>query len=160
MALASPLRTRSRRVYVDTSVWVAVLANEPNAPGLMRDLEAETGQLLTAAWTRTEFASALAIKARRQELTQEGVSALLREFDLWVSGGVAIMPVDSSDFAQAAQLCENVASRLRAGDALHLSVGKRCLATHIFSLDTDMLNNAIALGMSWMDHDDLEKPSR
>ena len=71
-----------------------------------------------------------------------------------------LMPVDSSDFAQAAQLCENVASRLRAGDALHLSVAKRCLATHIFSLDTDMLNNAIALGMSRMDHDYLEKPSR
>ena len=160
MALASP---RSRRVYVDTSVWVAVLAKEPNAPGLMRDLEAETGQLLTSTWTRTEFASALAIKARRKELTQDGVSALLREFELWVSGGVAVMPVDSSDFAQAAQRCgnvESVASRLRAGDALHLSVAKRCLATHIFSLDTDMLNNAIALGMSWMDHDDLEKPSR
>ena len=157
MAVASP---RSRRVYVDTSVWVAVLAHEPNAPGLMRDLEAETGQLLTAAWTRTELASALSIKARRNELTQASVSALLREFDLWVSGGVTVMPVDSSDFARAAQLCENVASKLRAGDALHLSVAKRCLATHLFSLDTDMLNNAIALGLSWMDHDDLEKPSR
>ena len=157
MAVASP---RSRRVYVDTSVWVAVLAHEPNAPGLMRDLEAETGQLLTAAWTRTELASALAIKARRNELTQASVSALLREFDLWVSGGVTVMPVDSSDFARAAQLCENVASKLRAGDALHLSVAKRCLATHTFSLDTDMLNNATALGMSRMDHDDLEKPSR
>jgi uncharacterized protein len=155
--MASP---RTRRVYVDTSVWVAVLAHEANAPGLMRDLEAETGQLLSAAWTRTELASALGIKARRKELTQEGVSALLREFDLWVTGGVAIMPVDSSDFGQAALLCENIASRLRAGDALHLSVAKRCLATHLFSLDTDMLDNAKALGMSWMDHDDLKKPAR
>jgi uncharacterized protein len=160
MASASPLRPRNRRVYVDTSVWVAVLAKEPDAAALMHSLEAETGQLLTSAWTRTEFASALAIKARRQELTQDDVSALLREFDLWVSGAVAVMPVDSADFAQAAQRCENVASRLRAGDALHLSVAKRCLATHIFSLDTDMLNNAIALGMSRMDHDDLAKPSR
>jgi uncharacterized protein len=157
MALAAP---RIRRVYVDTSVWVAVLANEPNAPRLISSLESETGQLLTSAWTRTEFASALAIKARRNELTQEAVSTLLQEFDLWVSGVVAVMSVDSADFAQAAQHCENVASRLRAGDALHLSVAKRCLATHIFSLDTDMLTNAIALGMSRMDHDDLKKPSR
>ena len=158
--MASSRRPRSRRVYVDTSVWVAVLANEPNAPDLIHDLEAETGQLLTSAWTRTEFASALAIKARRQELTQDGVSALMGELDLWVSGGVSVLPVDSSDFARAAQLCERVSFRLSAGDALHLSVAKRCLATHLFSLDTDMLNNAIALGMSWMDHDDLEKPSR
>lgn len=160
MVSASSRRPRNRRVYVDTSVWVAVLANEPNAPDLMGDLEAETGQLLTSAWTRTEFASALAIKARRQELTQDGVSALMRELDLWVSGGVGLMPVDSSDFAMAAQLCERVASRLRACDALHLSVAKRCRATHIFSLDIDMLNNAIALGMSWMDNDVLKKSSR
>jgi uncharacterized protein len=157
MALAS---LRNRRVYVDTSVWVAVLAKEPNASGLMSTLEAETGQLLTSAWTRTEFVSALSIKARRKELTQDDVSALVREFDLWVSGGVAVMPVDSSDFAQAAQHCENIASRLRAGDTLHLSVAKRCMATHIFSLDTDMLNNAIALGMPWIDHDDFPKPAR
>lgn len=148
---------RSRRVYVDTSVWVAVLTQEPSAETLMRALEAEAGQLLTALWTRTELASALGIKARRHELTQERVRQLIQEFELWVAGGLVAMPVDSMDFLQAARLCENIDSKLRGGDALHLSVAKRCQATHLLSLDKDMLENAGSLGMQFIDYDDQKK---
>ncbi len=145
---------RSRRVYVDTSVWVAVLTHEPSAETLMRALEAEAGQLLTAIWTRTELASALGIKARRQELTQARVRLLMQEFGLWVAGGLAAVPVDSMDFLQAARLCEDIDTKLRSGDALHLSVAKRCQATHLLSLDKDMLANASSLGMQFIDYDD------
>ena len=149
--------TRSRRVYVDTSVWVAVLTQETSAEALMQTLEAEAGQLLTAIWTRTELASALGIKARRQELTQERVRQLMQEFELWVADGLAAMPVDSMDFLQAARLCESIDSKLRGGDALHLSVAKRCQATHLLSLDKDMLENATRLGMQFIDDDDHKK---
>jgi predicted nucleic acid-binding protein len=98
-------------------------------------------------WTRTELASALAIKARRGELAQERLSALCREFELWVAGGVSVVPVDSVDFMAAAKQCEHMESKLRAGDALHLCVARRCQVTHLFSLDKDMLENADVLGI-------------
>ncbi len=148
---------RSRRVYVDTSVWVAVLTQEPSTETLMRALEAEAGQLLTAIWTRTELASALGIKARRKELTQDRVRQLIQEFELWVAGGLTALPVDSMDFLLAARLCENIDTELRGGDALHLSVAKRCRATHLMSLDKDMLENASSLGMQLIDYDDNKK---
>jgi uncharacterized protein len=134
------------RTYVDTSVWIAMLTHEPNADAMLSCLEREQ-QLLTAEWTRTELASALGIKARRKELTQIQVSDVLEKFELWTSAGLSMAAVESDDFYIAAKMCENTASGLRAGDALHLSVAKRHEVTHVLTLDRDMQRCARSLGL-------------
>jgi uncharacterized protein len=143
-----PAASRLQRIYVDSSVWIAVLAREAPASTLTDWLAEQDGQLLASYWTRTELASALGIKARRGELTQKQMSLLLQEFERWVTGGLQMLAVDGQDFAAAAALCEDVSSGLRAGDALHLSVARRCQASHLLSLDGDMIKSAPALGLA------------
>ncbi len=133
--------------YVDTSVWMAMLTQEANAEDVLSYLERKPQHLMTAEWTRTELASALGIKARRKELTQAQVSEVLEKFELWISTGLNVASVRSDDFYIASKMCENTESRLRAGDALHLSVAKRHEVTHVFTLDHDMQRGAQSLGM-------------
>ena len=138
---------RTRRVYVDSSVWIALLAHEPSAADLLTWLQAEQGQLMTAMWTRTELASALSVKVRRGELNAAKFTELLKCFDEWIVSDVQLLPVDNADFQRAANLCADSGSRLRAGDALHLTVAQRCQASHMASLDRDLLGNALKSGL-------------
>lgn len=139
--------TRPRRVYLDSSVWIALLTQEPTASALSEWLSGEPGQLITAHWTRTELASALSIKVRRGEIKPSVSKGLLQQFDEWVASEVQLLPVDSSDFLQASYMCADAASGLRAGDALHLAIALRCQTSHVASLDQNMLKNARRLGI-------------
>ena len=151
---------RSRRIYMDSSVWIALLAQEPSAEQLALWLDSEDGQLFTALWTRTELASALSIKARRGEFSQKQVTQLLEEFEQWVATGVQLLNIDNRDFAQAADLCAKVKASLRSGDALHLTVAARHQMTHVATLDSDMRKNALEIGLQVLKYDDHKKPSR
>ena len=151
---------RSRRIYIDSSVWIALLAQEASAERLAQWLDDEAGQLFTALWTRTELASALSIKARRGELSQKQVTQLLQEFEQWVTTGVQLLNIDNRDFAQAAALCAKIKANLRSGDALHLTVASRHQITHVATLDQDMSQNALEMGMQVLKYDDNKKSSR
>lgn len=136
-----------RRVYVDVSVWIALLANEPSSPLLQRWLEQETGQLVTSRWSVVEVASALSIKVRRGELSGQQAQDLYERFDALVLGEVSLVPLATADYDQAAVLCRNAASGLRAGDALHLAVALRARSSHLNTLDKVMALNAEKLGI-------------
>jgi uncharacterized protein len=139
------------RTYIDSSVWIAMLAKESTAGALLACLASPSRQLITSHWTRTELASALGIKARRGEFSQDMVSRMLEDFELWIPAGLNFVAVQSEDFSLAAKMCENVASGLRGGDALHVSVAQRCQATHILTLDHHMQKFAQQLGMISID---------
>lgn len=146
------------RVYIDSSVWIAMLAQEANAEFILDYLSQTSAQIITSEWTRTELASALGIKARRQEFSQEAVSLMLREFESWKSAGLIVAAVFSHDFELAAQMCENIESKLRCGDALHLAVAQRSRVSHLLSLDKDMQRYAQLLGMQMIETYD-KKPT-
>ncbi|MHB1669676.1 MAG: type II toxin-antitoxin system VapC family toxin [Thiomonas sp.] len=147
------LPPQARRIYVDSSVWIALLTREPSAQRLADWIEVQSGALLTALWTRTELASALSIKSRRGEFQPELTADLLQRYAQWTQAGVQMLPVDSQDFTDAAALCADAQTRLRAGDALHLVVARRSGATHLLTLDLDMQRNAPVLGLDWIDLD-------
>ncbi len=151
---------RIRRIYMDSSVWIALLAQEASAERLKQWLDKEEGQLFTAVWTRTELASALSIKARRGEFSQKQVTQLLQEFEQWVATGVQMLNMDNRDFARAAELCANVKAKLRSGDALHLTVAIRHQMTHVSTLDQVMIENAMKMGLQVLKYDDNKKSSR
>jgi predicted nucleic acid-binding protein len=137
----------ARHIYVDTSVWVALLANEPGSPALQDWLETETAPLCTAQWTLVEVSSALSIKVRRAELGAAQAHNLLARFTDLLASSVANIPVAAQDFERAAQLCSGSASGLRSGDALHLAVATRIGAGHMKTLDKVMAQNAGHMGM-------------
>ena len=132
--------------YVDTSVWVALLGREATAPRVARWM-AQGLFMVTAQWTSVEVASALGIKARRGELTQEMVSGICQAFrKLMAMGGVSMEVNERTDFQEAALLCEQVSHGLRAGDALHLAVAQRVGCTHFLSFDKALNRQAEQMG--------------
>jgi len=135
-----------RTIYVDVSVWIALLSNEATSPVLKSWLESETGVLLTSRWSVVELSSALSIKVRRMEFPQEQALALAGRFDALVSAQVRLVPVASADYDHAAAMCRNAGSGLRAGDALHLAVASRARASHLITLDKNMTLNAVKMG--------------
>lgn len=135
-----------RTIYVDVSVWIALLTNEASSPALQAWLESEAGVLLTSRWSVVELSSALSIKVRRAELLPEQAVLLAGRFDALVSGQVRLLPVASADYDHAAAMCRNVTSGLRAGDALHLAVASRARASHLITLDKVMSLNAAKMG--------------
>ncbi len=140
-------RAGFRRTYVDSSVWIAIFAKESRSDVLMSHLTVDDQLLMTAVWTRTELASALGIKARRGELTQSQASQMIKDFELWENAGLSLLAIHNEDFLLAADMCENIESKLRGGDALHLAVSHRCNATHLLTLDHDMQRYGHFLGM-------------
>lgn len=137
----------ARHIYVDTSVWVALLANEPDGPALQDWLETETAPLCTAQWTLVEVSSALSIKVRRAELSAAQAHNLLARFTDLLASSVTSIPVAAQDYDRAAQLCSRSESGLRSGDALHVAIATRVGAGQMKTLDKVMAQNASHMGM-------------
>ena len=58
-------------IYVDTSALVALVVNEPRSTAVADWYARAKGELVSAVWCVTEFASALGIKQRTGQLDQE-----------------------------------------------------------------------------------------
>ena len=149
MAALSALRPRSSRVatYVDTSVWCAYCFNEEDAEKAVQWLgSVEMENVGTAWWTRTEFESALALQLRKKALNEQQAKRSRKLFDNLMAMVVGLNVVEA-DFLEAAHSCKLYASKLRAGDALHLAVAGRHGCTALATLDKDMRGNAHRLGL-------------
>jgi uncharacterized protein len=143
-----PSSARSRTVYVDVCVWIALLSNEPGSVWLQNWLEDESGVLVTSRWSLVEISSALAIKVRRGELTPAQSNDLCQRFDVLAREELQLLPLAAKDYDHAAALCRDTVSGLRAGDALHLAVALRSGAQHLLTLDKVMALNAEKLGLT------------
>ena len=59
------------RVYVDTSVWVAAFGAEVSGAKALECLRnSDLQTIVTSDWITTEFASAIAMKTRRGEISK------------------------------------------------------------------------------------------
>jgi predicted nucleic acid-binding protein len=118
------------KLYVDTSVWVAVFASERDTPRTTRWLQENAGhEIAISPWVRTEFASALSIKLRARLIDDAEATGASTSFSNAVAQSVSELPVLAEDFLTAAAWCSHPESGLRAGDALHLAVAGRHGAT-------------------------------
>jgi predicted nucleic acid-binding protein len=110
-------------IYLDTSVLVSAFLPEATSARVHAWLR-EHGEeaLVISDWTRTEFASALALKVRRQELNNTQAAQVQALFIESADASFVQLEISRTDFRLAAQLCAQADSGLRAGDALHLAV--------------------------------------
>lgn len=114
------------KIYVDTSVWVAVFASEHDTRRATRWLEENVGhEMAISPWVRVEFASALSLKLRTRQIDGAEAIGALTNFSKTVDRSVSELPVLTDDFLTAAAWCGRHESGLRAGDALHLAVAGR-----------------------------------
>jgi uncharacterized protein len=135
-------------VYVDTSAWVALQLREAKTEAVQAWVEANgMAQLACAEWVKTEYASALSIKCRRGDIDHDTFTRAHRTFGQLCVAGPRWLAVEPEDFFEAARFCADPATKIRAGDALHLAVAIRCQCKEFLSLDAVLNDNAQKSGL-------------
>lgn len=129
-------------LYVDTSVLVAMCTHEAKTPDVIQWYSHCTGELVSAAWCVTEFASALGLKQRTGQLTPAQAQTAWLQFERICANDLQLLPVEASTFHKAALLTLDASAGLRAGDALHLACAIKANAKGMVTLDTVLAKNA------------------
>ena len=133
-------------MYVDTSVIVAMLTDEPKTQACKDWFKSLKQAPMSGDWLITEFYSAIALKQRIGQLRQKDVKATIHQFEnLTNNGGIKLIPIARETFAKAGKLTQQYANT-RAGDALHLSVAMQCEAKAFVTLDNAQAASAKQLG--------------
>jgi uncharacterized protein len=129
-------------VYVDTSVLVALCVRERMTAAVSSWYASVKDDLISGAWCVTEFASALGIKRRTGQITEEQAAFAWQSFERMCASDLQLTPIEPPVFHQAAMLTLDASTGLRAGDALHLATALDCKARTIATLDTVLANNS------------------
>lgn len=132
-------------IYFDTSALVALIVNEPQSAAVAAWYARAKGRLVSAVWCVPEFASALGIKRRTDQLDQEQAESAWENFGRLAANDLELLPIEAAHFHLAATMTLEALSSLRAGDALHLACAVRAGARSIATLDEVMASNALRL---------------
>ena len=122
-------------LYVDTSVLVALCTQETKTADVVKWYAACTGELASAVWCVTEFASAMGLKQRTGQLTQTQAQNAWIQFERICANDLQLLSIEAMTFHKAAVLTMDAATGLRAGDALHLACALAAKAQGIVTLD-------------------------
>ena len=132
-------------MYLDTSALVALVVNEPRSTALAAWYTRARGDLVSAVWCVTEFASALGINQHTGQRDQEQARSASQNFERLAANDLRLLALDPAHFHRAATLALDASLALPAGDALHLACAERAGATSISTLDEFMVRNALRL---------------
>ena len=128
--------------YVDTSVLVALCTHEAKTADALKWYGDCVGELASAAWCVTEFASAMGLKQRTGQLTKAQAQTAWLQFERICANDLELLPVEATTFHRAALLTMDSATGLRAGDVLHLACALAAKAQGVVTLDAVMAKNA------------------
>lgn len=134
-------------VYLDTSAIVALIVNETHSAVVARWYAGTRADLVSAAWCVPEFASALGIKQRTQQLNADQAVQAWERFGRFVASDLTLLPVEPAAYHRAAVMILDAGSTLRAGDALHLACAEQAGAKNVATLDEVLARNAQRLKM-------------
>ena len=138
-------------LYVDTSALVALIVPEPGSAAVARWYASATGELVSAVWCVTEFASALGIKQRTGQLDSSQARQAWQRFEQLAAHDLTLLPVTPGHFHRAALLTLGATPALRAGDALHLACAEQAGAGGIVTLDAVLARDAQRLNINPVD---------
>jgi predicted nucleic acid-binding protein len=129
-------------VYLDTSVLVALILNEPKSAEVAKWYGSCIDELVSSMWCVTEFASALGIKQRTGQITKRDAQAAWQRFERLCTNDLELIAIDPGTYYRAAVMTLDASSGLRAGDALHLATAMGAKARSMATLDTVLAKNA------------------
>jgi len=127
-----------RRVVVDASLLVALLANEPETEGVARQFSAWAEadvELHAPSLARYEVANALARKAAHGDIASDDVAAVWAEFDA--------LPINFDTLADGSAVIALALEleRRSAFDAAYVALAQR-IGTELWTIDGPLARNA------------------
>ncbi len=127
-------------LYFDTSFLTPLILEEETSEKVEAFIaKLPAGELSISHWTRTEFASLLAREVRMQALTETNALAAMDQFDHLVTESLQVLAPRAADFDLATSYIKHFATKLRAGDALHLAIASNHGAKTFYTLDQGLL---------------------
>ena len=135
------------KTYLDTSLVVSALSNEPRSPEMRRWLASCPGDdLLISDWVMTEVSAAFAVKVRTGDLSPTMHESAIRQFSLMGARLFQKVPFDVRFFKVAADMAGQPEAGLRVSDALHLAICAQ-QADRLCTLDAGQAQAGAQLGM-------------
>ena len=133
-------------LYVDTSILVGFCTHEGKSPAIHKWYDnSKDIKLISSTWTFTEFASALGIKERTGQINSKESRNAWKLFEAICTNDIELLPIENKVFYSAGLLVLDSKSKLRSGDALHLTAAKYFKAKSIITLDKVLEKNASRL---------------
>lgn len=130
-------------LYFDTSFLAPLILQEATSQNIEAFFaKLPAGQLYVSHWTRVEFASLIAREVRMGGIVERDALLAIGQFDQLVAESFQVLAPSVVDYEQAKGYIQHFATRLRAGDALHLAIASNNSAKTLYTLDEGLLNAA------------------
>lgn len=130
-------------LYFDTSFLAPLILEEATSTKIEAFFaKLPPGELAVSHWTRVEFASLIAREVRMEGLAEPDALLAIDQFDELVAESFQVLIPSVADYELAKATIQHFATKLRAGDALHLAIASNQGAERLYTLDEGLLNAA------------------
>jgi predicted nucleic acid-binding protein len=134
-------------LYLDASVLLPRLIEEPDSDAVAAWLLAERRELLVSDFAVAEVASGISRLVRMRLLAAEEAIARLDEFEIWRAATTSPIDLHAADARLAYLLVRRFELMLRTADAVHLAMARRLDAT-LVTLDRRLQRAAADLDIA------------
>ena len=130
-------------LYFDTSFLAPLILQEATSEKIEAFFaKLPVGELYVSHWTRVEFASLIAREVRMGGLAERDALLAIAQFDELVADSFQVLAPSVVDYELAKGYIQHFATKLRAGDALHLAIASNNGVKTLYTLDDGLLNAA------------------
>jgi uncharacterized protein len=136
-------------LYLDASILVAIVRNEPTQPALTHLLNPGTSVSCVSDLAIAEASAAIAAKGRAINRSAVLMTGDFTRLDEWASGFAETVDIFPDDIAMANLFVRNPDIVLRAPDAIHVAAARR-LGITLLTLDRGMARAAKALDVPYL----------
>lgn len=127
-------------LYFDTSFLAPLILEEATSGKIEAFFsKLQAGQLCVSHWTRVEFASLVAREVRMGCLAEVDALRAIDQFDELMADSFQILTPSVADYELAKRFIQRFATKLRAGDALHLAIASNNGMKTFHTLDDGLL---------------------
>lgn len=127
-------------LYFDTSFLAPLILEESTSEKIEAFFaKLSAGELYVSHWTRVEFSSLIAREVRMGGLAESDALLAIAQFDELMVESFQVLAPGVADYELAKEYIQHFATKLRAGDALHLAIASNQGAKTIYTLDEGLL---------------------